>query len=147
MIDKEYNIACSETLAILNNINKSDVIKIPNSFINFLKSKASSNYEPKFDFTVPLNQLSINQKTKELLGFIYITWWCSNDEKEKYKLLINDNKLNKQQLYNSVDLFAKSKKNNYSKNNIEETSIIKYEPISKIKCIIRKILKILKIKK
>lgn len=152
MINNEYGLACCETLAILDNMNEADINKIPNNFINFLKNMANSNnYKTKFDFNLPLTELPISQKTKELLDFIYITWWCNSDEKKKYKSLINDYRITKQeqlrQQYNPNNLFAKQKESSKIEKNTNETSLVEYKSTSKINKIIGKILNFFKIKK
>ena len=152
MKNNEYGLACSETLAILNNMNSVDINKIPKSFINFLKSIATSNSSKvKFDVNIPLAELPISQKTKELLGFMYITWWCNSDEKKKYKTMISDYRVKQQELmrekYNPDNLFAKQTKNSKAEENTKETSLVEYKNISKIKNVIKKILEFFKIKK
>ena len=44
MVDEKYSIAIAETLHYLKGINQSDINKIPNKFMNFLKENSLQNY-------------------------------------------------------------------------------------------------------
>ena len=83
MNETEYSEAAVEVLDILNHTKKEDVQKIPQSFIKFLIDISSKNYKVKFDHEQPVNGFNLRKQTKELLGFIYITWWCNKEEYEK----------------------------------------------------------------
>lgn len=152
MRNSEYCLASSETLAILDNMNLEDKSKIPNSFIAFLEDMGESNKDKvKFDFNTPLAELPISQKTKEILGFMYITWWCNGDKKEKYKAMIGDYRVKKQELlrekYNPDNMFAKQKDVENIKESQNKTSLVEYRNENIIGKIIRKILNVFKIKK
>lgn len=88
----EYSEAAVEVLDILQHTNKYEVKKIPKSFIKFLIKISSKTYNVKFDHTKPINQLNLKNETKDILGFIYITWWCGEKEREEYKKNIKNNK-------------------------------------------------------
>ena len=92
MREAEYSEAAVEVLDILNHTNKDDVKKIPQSFIKFLTDISSKSYRPKFNHELPINGFNLKKQNKELLGFIYITWWCNKEEHERYKNVINKNK-------------------------------------------------------
>ena len=81
MIEAKYSEAAVEVLDILNYTNKEDVKKIPQSFIKFLIEIANKNYKANFNHNVPIRGLNLRKQTRELLGFIYITWWCNDKEK------------------------------------------------------------------
>ena len=85
MREAEYSEAAVEVLDILNHTNKEDVARIPQSFIKFLTDISSKSYKSKFNHEQPINGFNLRKQTKELLGFIYITWWCNKEEHEKYK--------------------------------------------------------------
>ncbi len=87
----EYSEAAVEVLDILQHTNKYDLKKIPKSFIKFLIKISSKTYKVEFDHTKPMNQLNLKDETKDILGFIYITWWCGEKEKDEYKRCIKDN--------------------------------------------------------
>ena len=85
MFSNEYGEAAAEVLDILENTNREDVEKIPSSFIEFLRENVSKNYSFNFDYSRSINELNIKEKTKEILGVIYINWWCDKEQKEEYK--------------------------------------------------------------
>lgn len=93
MREIEYSEAAVEVLDILNHTNKEDVTRIPQSFIKFLTNISSKSYKVKFNHEQPINGLNLKKQTRELLGFIYITWWCDKGEREKYKKLIHENNI------------------------------------------------------
>ena len=84
MLGSEYSKSAVEVLDILDNTKKSDVDKIPLSFIQFLVEIASEDYEVNLDHSKPINKMKLQDKTKEILGVIYINWWCNQKEKEDY---------------------------------------------------------------
>lgn len=149
MLGNKYSEASSEVLAILDNTNQVDVKKISQSFISFLKSIAIAEYKPSFDLNTPINELNIKDTTKELLGFIYITWWCDENDKIKYKTQIQENRLKKnkeiEKQYNPNTLFKPQKE--IVANKESSISMVEYKPESSFKKFINKILKFLGIRR
>lgn len=149
MIEAKYSEAAVEVLDILNYTDKEDVKKIPQSFIKFLSEIANKNYKANFNHNGPISGLNLKKQTRELLGFIYITWWCDEKDRNKFKSVIqSDNskieKTEKSENYNIDDIFKNKKK---LKSNVitqdiakEETSMIEYKEENIFKKIINKIL-------
>ena len=81
----EYSQAAVEVLDMLYHTRDEDVAKIPHSFIRFLQDIADPHYEVYLDHTIPINHMNLQEKTKELLGFIYITWWSNDQERTSFK--------------------------------------------------------------
>jgi len=112
--NREYGEAAVEVLDILDNTNEEDVKKIPSSFIRFLVDNASEEYVCYIDHSKPISELNIKEKTKEILGTIYINWWCNENQKEEYKKKINEKEKNKQdelrEKYNIDNIFENKKK-------------------------------------
>ena len=112
MEESKYSEAAVEVLDILNYTDKEDVARIPQSFVKFLIDISSNNYEIKFNHEQPINGLNLKKQTKELLGFIYITWWANNEEREKYKKIINNENAKKKEIkesYNVNDILKNKK--------------------------------------
>lgn len=82
---EEYGKAAVEVLEILSNTNEEDVKRIPKNFIEFLKENVESNYAVNFDYSKKIDELKLSEKTKELLGVIYINWWCGENEKKEFR--------------------------------------------------------------
>lgn len=149
MIEAKYSEAAVEVLDILNYTDKEDVKKIPQSFIKFLSEIANKNYKANFNHNGPISGLNLRKQTRELLGFIYITWWCDEKDRNKFKSVIqSDNskieKTEKMENYNIDDIFKNKKelKSNVITQDIakEETSMIEYKEENIFKKIINKIL-------
>ena len=147
MREIEYSEAAVEVLDILNHTNKEDVARIPQSFIKFLTNISSKSYKVKFNHEQPINGLNLKKQTKELLGFIYITWWCDKEEREKYKKLIQESNIKNEEIkenYNINEIFKNRKQNQEQKISenkmIEPTSMIEYKKESVFRKIINKII-------
>ena len=130
MKEAEYSEAAAQVLDILNYTNQEDVRKIPESFIRFLAEIANKSYKAKIKYNESISGLNLRKQTKELLGFIYITWWCNEKERNNYKniIYINNRRIDS---YEIGDIFKNRKeaKKNVVVENEErkETAIIKYE--------------------
>lgn len=147
MREIEYSEAAVEVLDILNHTNKEDVARIPQSFIKFLTNISSKSYKVKFNHEQPINGLNLKKQTRELLGFIYITWWCDKEEREKYKKLIQESNIKNEEIkenYNINEIFKNRKQNQEQKISenkmIEPTSMIEYKKESVFRKIINKII-------
>ena len=147
MGETEYSEAAVEVLDILNYTNKEEVEKIPQSFIKFLTNIASRTYKVNFNHEQPINGLNLKKETRELLGFIYITWWSDKEEREKYKKQIHEINIKKEEIkenYNINEIFKNRKQNQEQKiienKMIEQTSLIEYKKESVFRKIINKII-------
>ena len=155
MREAEYSEAAVEVLDILNHTNKEDVARIPQSFIKFLTDISSKSYKSKFNHEQPINGVNLRKQTKELLGFIYITWWCNKEEHEKYKNIIHENNMKKEKIkekiketYNANDIFKNKKENKIIQNeNMIEKNIVEYKKENILKKFLNKILSFFSITK
>lgn len=155
MREAEYSEAAVEVLDILNHTNKEDVARIPQSFIKFLTDISSKSYKSKFNHEQPINGFNLRKQTKELLGFIYITWWCNKEEHEKYKNIIHENNMKKEKIkekiketYNANDIFKNKKENKIIQNeNVMEKNIVEYKKENIFKKFLNKILSFFSITK
>lgn len=133
MFRDEYGEAAVEVLDILDNTNKEEVAKIPSSFIKFLVDNASEDYVVNFDHSKPISELNIKEKTKEILGTIYINWWCDNNQKEQYKKQIEEQEKREQEQlrekYNPNNIFE-NKKSAQISNEIQEEVNSKNEALA-----------------
>ena len=154
MREAEYSEAAVEVLDILNHTNKEDVARIPQSFIKFLTDISSKSYKSKFNHEQPINGFNLRKQTKELLGFIYITWWCNKEEHEKYKNIIHENnnkKVKIKETYNVNNIFKNKKENQENKiiqnENVMEKNIVEYKKENIFKKFLNKILSFFSITK
>ena len=149
MKETKYSEAAVEVLDILNYTDKEDLKKIPQNFIKFLTEIENKNYKPNFNHDGPIRGLNLRKQTRELLGFIYITWWCDEEDRSKFKSIIHSDKpkikkTEKFENYNLDDIFKNKKelKSNVTIENItiKETSMTEYKEENIFKKIINKIL-------
>ena len=153
MREVEYSEAAVEVLDILNHTAREDVELIQQSFIKFLTDISIKSYKVQFNHEQPVNGMNLRKQTRELLGYIYITWWCNKEEREKYKNLIHEGNIKKEEireLYDANDLFKNKKKTEQVINKPEEVcqerSINEYKKENIFKKFINKILKFFKVK-
>ena len=149
MQETQYSEAAVEVLDILNYTNKEDVQKIPQSFIRFLMDISSKTYKSNLNHELPISGLNLKEQTKELLGFMYITWWCSKDEQEEYKKQIHNNNTKKEEvkeIYNSTDIFKNKKQSRVNpiiqNEKAIEANITQYKEKNILKRFLNKILNI-----
>ena len=97
--------------------------------------------------------MNLRKQTRELLGFIYITWWCNKEDRDKYKNLIHEGNIKKEEIreqYDANDLFKNKKEIEQVINKPEEISqeksITEYKKENIFKKFINKILKFFKVK-
>lgn len=150
MIKTDYSEAAVEVLNVLQFIRVQDIKKIPQSFIEFLQSISAKDYKVNFDRETKIENLNLQEKSKELLGFIYITWLCDKEELSKWKMKIQKEKIIKNnefvKEYNSDTLFKNRKKTqivNKEKNakQVQNLEMIEYKEKNIIQRIFEKIKK------
>lgn len=101
--------AYSEVYEILKYMNKEVVMKIPIEILDKIKNKRDLNYKSKIDKEDIFNPDNVLPKTIELLNWIDVNFWMSEDKKEKLqkkvrKQELEENKL-KEKKYNPDDIF------------------------------------------
>jgi len=130
---KEYSEAAVEVLDILDNTDRQAVNKIPKDFIKFLIDIASYDYVVNFDHSKPINELNLKERTKELLGVIYINWWCDESQRGQYKKEIEEKEKREQEKlrekYNPDNIF-KNKKSVQISNEMQEEINSKNETLA-----------------
>ena len=154
MREAGYSEAAVEVLDILNYTEKEYVEKIPQSFINFLIDISNKSYNVRFNNNEPIIGLNLRKQTKEILGFIYITWWANNEERQKYKKQINTENLKREEIikYYDVSNIFKNKKEEklhkvFQNESIVETSITEYKEESLFRKFINRILNLFETKR
>lgn len=132
-LSKEYKIAITEVLSILEYLPQSEVDKIPNKFKEFLKENAISDYNPNFDYSLGLDKIELKHKTKLLLAMIYKDYLCSKEELLEYNKILYQNEESYQKYlrekYNPDNLFKKTEEEKSSIMQIEENqnALIEYK--------------------
>lgn len=144
----KYREAAVEVLDILDNTEKVYVDKIPKKFIKFLVDISSDDYSVNFNHIESINEMRLKKETRELLGYIYINWWCDTINKEIYLKKINEIEMQRYEKskdkYRSDKLFEnKNKLINEKLYKNSQNVPIEYQD-GKLKKIINKIKKLFK---
>ena len=123
MVSAEFSEGITETLDILNHMEKSYIDKIPKKFQEYLENNKSKSYVPKFDHSKKLKELNLKEKTKDILATIYMNYWCDSQQKANYSNLLKQNEHNYQEelreKYNPDNIF---KKNNQTQDVMQDTT-------------------------
>ena len=143
MRETSYSEAASQVLGILNYTNQEEVRKIPQSFIKFLTQIASKS-RTEFNYDKPIDTLNLTRQTKEILGFIYITWWCDEKKRNNYKNIIYANNQKKEQInnYDIQNIFKDRKqiRTDIVVENHKKTAIVEYKEENVFKKFLNRIL-------
>lgn len=119
MVSAEFREGISETLEILNHMDKVYTDKIPRKFKEFLENNKSVKYISNLDHSKKINEMHLKEKTKDILATIYMNYWCTHQEKLDYNNLLNENESKYQEQlrekYNPNNVFRKKEE--------EQTSI------------------------
>lgn len=127
MVSIDFSEGISETLDILEHMDRTYTNKIPKKFKDFLEKNKSVTYVSKLDYSKKLSEMRLKEKTKDILAIIYINYWCNLEQKNNYISLLNENEKKYQEAirekYNPNYIFKKS----IQENNLKENSV-KNEP-------------------
>ena len=114
MIDLELKQGITETLDILEHMEKVYVDKIPQKFKEFLVENKAITYNPNLDHSKKLKDMKLKDETKNILGIIYLKYWCDNENKLEFKKKLKENELT----------YQKKLKNNYNNINNALSSVL-----------------------
>lgn len=114
---KEFSEAITETLDILQHMDKEYTDRISPRFKKFLEDNQSTTYKPNLDHSKDLKDMNISEKTKNILAILYMNYWCDEANKEKYKMILKENEKSYQK-----EIKAKYNTDNLFKNRIKKDS-------------------------
>ena len=81
MLIDNYNKACTEIVEILKTLPKEQLERIPESEIEYYKSKADLDYKFTFDARLPLDKQDILRETYAILITIYRDYFLDKNQK------------------------------------------------------------------
>lgn len=108
MVSVNFSEGITETLDILNHMDKSYTDNIPERFKVFLEKNKSDSYIPNLDHSKKINEMNLKEKTKDILAILYMNYWCDSEQKSKYTSLIKQNE----------EKYQKELREKYDPNNI-----------------------------
>ncbi len=92
----------------------SRVIVPPRRWAKFWADNASEDYRVNLDHSKLISEMNLKEKTKEILGVIYINWWCDKKDKENYTKQIKELEVKRQEeikeKYNPNKIFENKNK-------------------------------------
>lgn len=100
MVSQEYSEAIAETLDILEHTQKSDVDKISEKFMEFLKENTSKTYKPQLDYTKNIKDMNLKNKTIGILSIINKKYWCNDEERKGFEEKLKQNEIRYQEVLN-----------------------------------------------
>ena len=116
MSSLEFSEGVTETLDILNHMDKSYTDKIPKKFKDFLEENKSDSYTPHLDHSKKIKEMNLKEKTKDILATIYMNYWCNAEQKENYIKTLKQNEEKYQE-----ELKEKYNPDNIFKNKTQKT--------------------------
>lgn len=144
MVNREYSIAFSETLDILNHTNEEDINKIPSKFLKFLQNNALETYKSSLDFNKSLKEMKLNPKTIGILSIINKNYWCNDEERKSFEEKLKQNEITYQKELNekyNINILFKDKELK-KVTNINITNLIEYKEQKWYQKIFEKLLEI-----
>ena len=159
--EENYAKAYKEVFEILKYVNKEDLEKIPNTFMQMLQKKMDKNYDFTLNSNKEFEEQEMLRETKAILAYIYVNYWCDEKEKKiiknKFKNDLLKEEIAKQERF-SNDVFKNVKKENVQnkanskvkeenkvEENIDKLQIVPYAKKNFISKIIEKIKMIIKL--
>lgn len=133
MVNVEFSEGISETLDILNHMEKLYLDKLPKKLKDFLEENKSDTYVPHLDHSQKISQMPLKEKTKDILAAIYMNYWCAPEKKSEYMNLLNANESKYQaelrEKYNPDNIFKNKRQEAKveEKSVVEEVSMVEYK--------------------
>ncbi len=124
--------AISELNAILKQLNKVSYNKIPKELLTEIEKNATVDVS-YIKSNIPLEELNLEQETKEMLAVISYQYFCDEEERKTWQKELQENEKKYQetlqQKYNPEELFKDTKfeKDQSSQNIPKENALIEYK--------------------
>lgn len=124
--------AISEVNKILKQLDNTSLNKIPKILLDEIEKNATFDVG-YINTNIPLENLNLEEETKEILAVITYNYFCDDAEKKQWNKELKENELDYQNelksKYNPDNLFKNEKKENNTKQNTDakETSLVEYK--------------------
>jgi len=129
-----YKQACSEVCFILENLEESIRLRIPEKIIKVLEKNKVKYYDVNIDLSMPLYNQIMKDETKAILSLLYRKFLCDESERvlleENYKKRLEEEM--KQQLTNTQNIAIENVEEKDSENIIsnKQEMIIEVKKVS-----------------
>lgn len=123
----DYTKAYTEVYYAINNFDEESKSKVPNEFIEFIKSKMNLKY-------APIDNSEISEEAKAILSVVYSEYICSDSEKKNWDKLdeLFEKSVNSQNSMNRDEFEFGNKKTQEKAEHTEIAVIDNKSRISKI---------------
>lgn len=148
MIDNIYKDSFKEVYDILQNTDEELVMKIPITFINFIKNNMNENYKTNINPNARIDSQNLSKETEAILSLIFRSYWATDEEKREFAIkdkqdLINSENAKKKN-YKGKDIYELFEKKENLNNIILNNDLVVLEKENFIKRFFNKILNIFK---
>lgn len=147
IVSREYSIAATEILELLNYMPEDLIKEIPVQLINFFNQVSIEDYKPQFDVSQGIENINLTDKTNALLAMIYRNYLCTTKEKQEFdeNLFRNEQKYQEdlQEKYSPKYIFKNSSES-VQEENSQITELIEYKNVKWYQKIFGRILKLFK---
>lgn len=134
MSNDKYTKALTELKVILENSEDAIIEKIPKKFIMFIEYNYDKNYSCNIKADIPINEQNILDETRYLIGLVYRSYLCNENEKQEYDKILRKNEENYQKELHEkydIDIFNNKGQESKIKENTNLPVVIKKENIFK----------------
>lgn len=106
----DNNKAISEVNTILNQMSEESLAKIPKKLLEEIEKNATENTD-YIKQNIPLEEINLQEETKEILAVICYTYFCDEEERKKWNEELSENESKYQESlrekYNPDHIFDK----------------------------------------
>ena len=146
---ENYPNALKEVYVILNNMSQEEVSKIPDEFMDMIKTNMNDEYIFELYDDISFEEQYLLQETKAILAYIFMNFWGTEEQKTKIKAKFEQDIIdeeNSKQKYNPEDLFKKNKLNeeNNELSTDKNVQLVEYKKDNVFMKIINKIRRLFK---
>ena len=111
MIEECYRNAFKEVYVILENTELTLLAKLPIELINFIKDNMNCDYKTHIQTNINIDKQSLLKETESILSLIYRSYWVTEEEKKKFAVTGQQEIIEKQQHFKSIEQIFKERKN------------------------------------
>lgn len=109
MVTDEIAYAYAEINEIFNFLDENEVNKIPFELKEVFNKFQSKDYISHIDYTKALYEQDLKKQTKDILVYLYVTYWCNDEKKKEVNKIFKENyekrQLKLREKYNPDDIF------------------------------------------
>lgn len=102
-LDKNWAIAMTEFLYLLKGFSNEEIQLIPKKLLDFFEEQSDKEYQCNFDYNNDFEEIDLRDETYGIISMICYNYWCkTQQEKDEYIKLLDQNERKYQELLNSL---------------------------------------------